>query len=252
MCTVSDEDGYHADHQNNNSCGDRVFAVSAPADGVALLCSNGNADYVCGCADRCRAAADIRSESQRPCKNGNIQARSLRNAVDNGDHCCRKGNVVDNGACDGGEPQDDRYHQQQVAAAYHLDEACNKLENVRLLQTAYNDEQSDEEQQRLIIHLLQQLGDIAPESREGNNGDYAADESDCICVRNRRNGDVFFPVGMDGRKKLKNFFIDCKIPRDDRANMPIITVNGEIAAVGSKRIDRRFNFEKKGIKITFI
>lgn len=92
-----------------------------------------------------------------------------------------------------------------------------------------------------------------PVTEKSGSGIYiAADESDCICVRNRRNGDVFFPVGMDGRKKLKNFFIDCKIPRDDRTKMPIITVNGEIAAVGSKRLDRRFNFEKKGIKITFI
>lgn len=105
------------------------------------------------------------------------------------------------------------------------------------------------------IYIKELKKNVIAESVTGNSGSgiyIAADESDCICVRNRRNGDVFFPIGMDGRKKLKNFFIDCKIPRNDRAKMPIITVNGEIAAVGSKRIDRRFNFEKKGIKITFI
>ena len=71
-----------------------------------------------------------------------------------------------------------------------------------------------------------------------------------IIVRNRRNGDKFQPMGMNGTKKLKEYFIDKKIPKDKRNSVPIIEINGEIAAVGN-RIDKRFAFRGKGIKIEF-
>lgn len=71
-----------------------------------------------------------------------------------------------------------------------------------------------------------------------------------IIVRSRKRGDKFYPVGMTGSKKVKQYFIDKKIPRHKRGLIPIIEVNGEIASVG-ERIDRRFCFEDKGIKIKF-
>lgn len=43
-----------------------------------------------------------------------------------------------------------------------------------------------------------------------------------LFVRNRRNGDRFVPFGMEGRKKLKDYFIDEKISRDVRDNIPLI------------------------------
>ena len=61
------------------------------------------------------------------------------------------------------------------------------------------------------------------------------------------NGDKFQPMGMNGTKKLKEYFIDKKIPKDKRNSVPIIEINGEIAAVGN-RIDKRFAFKDKGIK----
>lgn len=51
-----------------------------------------------------------------------------------------------------------------------------------------------------------------------------------IIVRNRRNGDKFQPLGMNGTKKLKEYFIDKKIPKDKRNSVPIIEINGEIAS----------------------
>lgn len=71
-----------------------------------------------------------------------------------------------------------------------------------------------------------------------------------IVIRNRRNGDKFQPIGMVGTKKVKEYFIDKKIPRNMRDTVPIIEINGEIAAVGD-RVDRRFAFADKGIKIIF-
>lgn len=71
-----------------------------------------------------------------------------------------------------------------------------------------------------------------------------------IIVRSRKNGDKFYPVGMTGSKKVKHYFIDKKIPRNERERIPIIEINGEIASVGD-RVDRRFCFENKGLRIKF-
>lgn len=68
-------------------------------------------------------------------------------------------------------------------------------------------------------------------------------------IRNRRDGDYFYPVGMQGKKKIKNYFIDEKVPRDLRNRIGIFTVNGEIAYIIGKRRDRRFAFKNKGVKL---
>lgn len=43
-----------------------------------------------------------------------------------------------------------------------------------------------------------------------------------LLVRNRRDGDRFRPLGMNGTKKIKDFFIDRKISRQDRDRIPLI------------------------------
>ena len=78
----------------------------------------------------------------------------------------------------------------------------------------------------------------------------SASAHDKIIIRNRREGDVFYPCGMTGSKKVKEYFINEKIPRHVRPLTPIVEINGVIAAVG-KRVDRRFLFKDKGIKIEF-
>ena len=59
-------------------------------------------------------------------------------------------------------------------------------------------------------------------------------------VRTRKNGDTFVPEGMTGKKKLKDFFIDEKIPRRLRDCMPMIVCGNEIAAVGTLRRSQNF------------
>lgn len=71
-----------------------------------------------------------------------------------------------------------------------------------------------------------------------------------ITVRSKRTGDKFYPSGMSGSKKLKEYFIDSKIPKDKRSKIPVIEINGKIGAVG-RRVDERFLFKDKGIKIEF-
>ncbi len=65
-------------------------------------------------------------------------------------------------------------------------------------------------------------------------------DKDCVnfplVVRNFRPGDRFQPLGMKGRKKLKNFFIDMKLPGKDRIKCPLLLDRGEIIWVAGHRI----------------
>ena len=74
-----------------------------------------------------------------------------------------------------------------------------------------------------------------------------------LVVRNFRPGDRFRPLGMEGHKKLKDFFIDLKVPSDMRATTPLLTSQGNIVWVCGFRIDDRFKVTsrtKKTLKIT--
>lgn len=74
-----------------------------------------------------------------------------------------------------------------------------------------------------------------------------------LVVRNFRPGDRFRPLGMEGHKKLKDFFIDLKVPSDVRSTTPILTSQGDIVWVCGFRIDEGFKVTpqtKKVLKIT--
>jgi tRNA(Ile)-lysidine synthetase-like protein len=47
-----------------------------------------------------------------------------------------------------------------------------------------------------------------------------------LVVRSRRPGDRFRPAGMTGRKKLQDFLVDRKVPREKRDSLPLV-VDGE-------------------------
>jgi len=62
-----------------------------------------------------------------------------------------------------------------------------------------------------------------------------------LVVRNRRKGDMFFPAGMGGhKKKVKEYFIDRKIPRRERDKIPILFSPEGILWVVGYRTDERF------------
>jgi tRNA(Ile)-lysidine synthase len=50
-------------------------------------------------------------------------------------------------------------------------------------------------------------------------------------VRAARRGERVQPLGMRGRKKLSDLFIDRKVPLEDRANYPVIDHAGSIVWV---------------------
>ncbi len=59
-------------------------------------------------------------------------------------------------------------------------------------------------------------------------------------VRNFRPGDRFQPLGAGGTQKLKEFFIDHKVPKMDRPRIPLLISGETIAWIGGYRIDERF------------
>ena len=70
-----------------------------------------------------------------------------------------------------------------------------------------------------------------------------------LAVRNIRTGDRFIPLGLTGFKKLKDVFIDNKIPSEQRKRIPILTSDDTIVWVGGIRIDNRYRVKEKTGKI---
>jgi tRNA(Ile)-lysidine synthase len=59
-------------------------------------------------------------------------------------------------------------------------------------------------------------------------------------IRFARPGDRFYPVGAQGPKKLKDFFIDSKVPRVERAFVPLVVSGTDIVWVVGYRIAEPF------------
>ena len=60
-----------------------------------------------------------------------------------------------------------------------------------------------------------------------------------IILRHRQGGDKFIPLGMNHPKKIKDFFIDEKIPKFDRDKLLIIEDQEKIIWIAGYRIDNR-------------
>ncbi|HEX8949961.1 MAG TPA: tRNA lysidine(34) synthetase TilS [Dissulfurispiraceae bacterium] len=96
----------------------------------------------------------------------------------------------------------------------------------------------------------------AEELEEGDYGDgkrIAMVDADKVrfplLIRPRTSGDSFYPLGLGKRKKLQDFFVDEKAPRDLRDSTPLIISDGEIVWVAGYRIDERFRIEKSTVRI---
>ena len=65
--------------------------------------------------------------------------------------------------------------------------------------------------------------------------------SGSLTVRNRRSGDRFRPLGVGGRKKLQDFFVDRKVPRERRDDVPLVVDKADrIVWVAGHSIDDEF------------
>lgn len=61
-----------------------------------------------------------------------------------------------------------------------------------------------------------------------------------LILRRWKAGDLFFPTGMKGRKKLSDFLTDRKVPRTEKQDIFVITSGRDIVWVVGLRVDRRF------------
>lgn len=73
-----------------------------------------------------------------------------------------------------------------------------------------------------------------------------------ILVRNRKQGDKIKLAG--GTKKLKDLFIDLKIPREDRDKIPVILDEQGVLLVGDYRVSENYKIDsqtKEVLKVSF-
>ncbi len=67
-----------------------------------------------------------------------------------------------------------------------------------------------------------------------------------LSLRGWRPGDRFRPLGMSGEKKLQDFFVDAKVPRQERGRIPLLLAGDRIAWVVGHRIAEDFRFRGRG------
>ena len=75
-----------------------------------------------------------------------------------------------------------------------------------------------------------------------------------ISVRGRKDGDAISPLGTKGHKKLKDIFIDKKIPAQQRNAIPVVVMNDQPIWVIGVCIDNKVKVTpetKKILKLTF-
>jgi tRNA(Ile)-lysidine synthase len=65
-----------------------------------------------------------------------------------------------------------------------------------------------------------------------------------LYLRTREKGDRFHPLGMTGSKKVKDFFIDLKIPLEQRKRIPLLIGKEKVVWIVGYRIDQRFKVDK--------
>jgi tRNA(Ile)-lysidine synthase len=64
--------------------------------------------------------------------------------------------------------------------------------------------------------------------------------SSTLTIRPRQKGDFFYPMGFGKRKKLQDFFVDEKVPRDERDSIPVVLSGSDIIWIAGLRADERF------------
>ncbi len=70
-----------------------------------------------------------------------------------------------------------------------------------------------------------------------------------LCIRNRRNGDWFEPLGMKGSKKIKDYFIDRKIPRRLRDSVMLLADSLSVVWIEGMHLSERAKITDNTINV---
>jgi tRNA(Ile)-lysidine synthase len=73
-----------------------------------------------------------------------------------------------------------------------------------------------------------------------------------LTIRNVKPGDRFQPLGMQGKKKVKDFFVDEKVSLAERKRIPLVLCKEVVVWVGGMRIDHRLRVTKNTRKMLTI
>ncbi|NLO90168.1 MAG: tRNA lysidine(34) synthetase TilS [Clostridia bacterium] len=73
-----------------------------------------------------------------------------------------------------------------------------------------------------------------------------------LFVRSRTDGDGYNPLGLKGRKKIKDILIDAKVPREEREKIPVVLDQKGIVWFAGFRIDERVKITENTQKILHI
>ena len=71
-------------------------------------------------------------------------------------------------------------------------------------------------------------------------------------IRSRKPGDRFMPLGMNQIVKLKDFLINCKVPKSERDYIPIFDDGEKIFWVTGKRLDQRVAIDDNSTRFLHI
>jgi tRNA(Ile)-lysidine synthase len=61
-----------------------------------------------------------------------------------------------------------------------------------------------------------------------------------LVIRARKQGDFFIPAGFGKKTKIQDFFVNNKIPRDERDVVPLVCSGDNVMWIYGYRIDQRF------------
>jgi tRNA(Ile)-lysidine synthase len=126
---------------------------------------------------------------------------------------------------------------------------------------AFKDVQFSKESEGITTNVGNFQLDIVsqlPENKENNplNTVFVDYEllNETLLVRNKLEGDYFYPIGMTGKKKLSKYFKDQKLSLIDKEKVLILCSNNQIVWVVNYRLDRKFKVSKTTktiLKITY-
>ena len=73
-----------------------------------------------------------------------------------------------------------------------------------------------------------------------------------LTLRMRKPGDFIRPLGSNGRKKLQDWFVDKKIPRQRRDEIPLICIGNEVLWIMGYQISENYKVREQTKRLIFV
>ena len=153
------------------------------------------------------------------------------------------------------EQFDEFVHKASTGKQFHFENNLNCLKNRTSIYFTV-DQNSASDLLELYPGRVVYIGRNKISLKKVENGDRTVDENshiELICgdriqipltVRNWNEGDFFYPLGMNKKQKLSDFFINQKIDRFRKVSIPLVANGMDIIWVAGMRLDDRYKLTK--------